>query len=323
MAAKRIIIGDSEISVPEKLLTLGFLPIFGIALIFWLFTGVYTVGPDEVGVVQRFGKYDRIVQSGLNYHMPFPIETVKTPKVTEVKRIEVGFRTVGKNQYRTVERESLMLTGDENIVDAELIVQYKIKEPINYLFNFIGPELTLREASEASLRTVVGRHNIDEALTSGKLMIQEETKELLQSILDKYGTGVHVVAVQLQDVSPPKQVIDAFKDVVSAKEDKNRMINEAEGYRNDVIPKARGEAQAMIREAEGFRESRIKRAEGDVAKFKAILKEYSKAKDVTRERLYLEAMEGILPGLEKYIVPNGEDGNLLNLLNLGSTKGVK
>ena len=323
MAAKRIIIGDSEISVPEKLLTLGIFPIVGIALIFWLFTGIYTVGPDEVGVVQRFGKYDRIVQSGLNYHMPFPIETVQTPKVTEVKRIEVGFRTVGKNQYRTVERESLMLTGDENIVDAELIVQYKIKEPINYLFNFIGPELTLREASEASLRTVVGRHNIDEALTSGKLMIQEETKELLQLILDKYGTGVQVVAVQLQDVSPPKQVIDAFKDVASAKEDKNRMINEAEGYRNDVIPKARGEAQAMIREAEGFRESRIKRAEGDVAKFKAILKEYSKAKDVTRERLYLEAMEGILPGLEKYIVPNGEDGNLLNLLNLGSTKGVK
>ena len=323
MTAKRIIIGDSEISVPEKLFTLGVIPIIGITLIVWLLLGVYTVGPDEVGVVQRFGKYDRVVGSGLNYHLPFPIETVKTPKVTEVKRIEVGFRTVGKKQYRTVEQESLMLTGDENIVDAELIVQYKIKEPINYLFNFIGPELTLREASEASLRTVIGRHNIDEALTSGKLMIQEETKELLQSILDKYETGVHVVAVQLQDVSPPKQVIDAFKDVASAKEDKNRMINEAEGYRNDIIPKARGEAQAMIREAEGFRESRIKRAEGDVAKFKAILKEYSKAKDVTRERLYLEAMEEILPGLEKFIVPDGEDGNLLNLLNLGSMKGSK
>ena len=323
MAAKRIIFGDSEIRVPEKLLKLGIFPIIGIALIFWLFTGVYTVGPDEVGVVQRFGKYIRVVQSGLNYHMPFPIETVKTPKVTEVKRIEIGFRTIGKNQYRTVERESLMLTGDENIVDAELIVQYKIKEPINYLFNFIGPELTMREASEASLRTVVGRHNIDEALTSGKLMIQEETKELLQSILDKYETGIQVVAVQLQDVSPPKQVIDSFKDVASAKEDKNRMINEAEGYRNNVIPKARGEAQSMILEAEGFRESRISRAEGDVAKFKAILKEYSKAKDVTRKRLYLEAMEEILPGLEKYIVPSGEDGNLLNLLNLGGTKGAK
>ena len=323
MAAKRIIIGDSEMSVPDKLLSMGVLPTIGIAIVIWLLLGLYSVGPDEVGVVQRFGKYDRVVSSGLNYHIPYPIETVKTPKVTEVKRIEIGFRTVGKNQYRTIEQESLMLTGDENIVDAELIVQYKIKDPIDYLFNFIGPELTLREASEASLRTVIGRHNIDEALTSGKLMIQEETKELLQIILDKYETGVIVVAVQLQDVSPPKQVIDAFKDVASAKEDKNRMINEAEGYRNDVIPKARGQAQAMIRESEGFRESRIKRAEGDVAKFKAIVKEYTKAKEVTKERLYLEAMEEILPGIDKYIVPNGEDGNLLNLLNLTGTKGAK
>ena len=323
MSAKRIIIGDSEISVPDKLLSMGVFPIIVITIVIWLLLGLYSVGPDEVGVVQRFGKYDRVVGSGLNYHFPYPIETVKTPKVTEVKRIEIGFRTIGKNQYRTIEQESLMLTGDENIVDAELIVQYKIKEPIDYLFNFIGPELTLREASEASLRTVIGRHNIDEALTSGKFMIQEETKELLQITLDKYETGVIVVAVQLQDVSPPKQVIDAFKDVASAKEDKNRMINEAEGYRNDVIPKARGEAQAMIREAEGFRESRIKRAEGDVAKFKAIVKEYVKAKDVTKERLYLEAMEEILPGIDKYIVPNGEDGNLLNLLNLTGTKGAK
>ena len=323
MSAKRIIIGDSEISVPDKLLSMGVFPIIVITIVIWLLLGLYSVGPDEVGVVQRFGKYDRVVGSGLNYHFPYPIETVKTPKVTEVKRIEIGFRTVGKNQYRTIEQESLMLTGDENIVDAELIVQYKIKEPIDYLFNFIGPELTLREASEASLRTVIGRHNIDEALTSGKFMIQEETKELLQITLDKYETGVIVVAVQLQDVSPPKQVIDAFKDVASAKEDKNRMINEAEGYRNDIIPKARGEAQAMIREAEGFRESRIKRAEGDVAKFKAIVKEYVKAKDVTKERLYLEAMEEILPGIDKYIVPNGEGGNLLNLLNLTGTKGAK
>ena len=323
MSAKRIIIGDSEISVPDKLLSMGVFPAIGIAIVVWLLLGLYSVGPDEVGVVQRFGEYNRLVGSGLNYHFPYPIETVKTPKVTEVKRIEIGFRTIGKNQYRTIEQESLMLTGDENIVDAELIVQYKIKDPVDYLFNFIGPELTLREASEASLRTVVGRHNIDQALTSGKLMIQEETKELLQITLDKYETGVIVVAVQLQDVSPPKQVIDAFKDVASAKEDKNRMINEAEGYRNDVIPKARGQAQAMIREAEGFRESRIKRAEGDVAKFKAIVKEYNKAKDVTKERLYLEAMEEILPGVDKYIVPNGEDGNLLNLLNLNGMKGTK
>ena len=314
MQYKRIIVGDQEIKVP--LLTMGALPILGIALVLWLLTGIYVVGPDEVGVVQTFGKYSRAAQSGLNYHFPYPIETVKTPKVTEVKRIEIGFRSIGKNQYQTVERESLMLTGDENIVDAEMIVQYKIKDPEAYLFNFIKPELTVREASEASLRTVVGRHNIDEALTSGKFMIQEETKELVQSILDKYKTGIIVVAVQLQDVSPPQQVIAAFKDVASAKEDKNKMVNQAEGYRNDIIPKARGEAQAMIREAEGYRNARIARAEGDVAKFSAVLKEYRKAKGVTETRMYLETIEEILPNKEKIIVPDAKSGNLINLLNL-------
>ena len=314
MQYKRIIVGDQEIKVP--LLTMGALPILGIALVLWLLTGIYVVGPDEVGVVQTFGKYSRAAQSGLNYHFPYPIETVKTPKVTEVKRIEIGFRSVGKNQYQTVERESLMLTGDENIVDAEMIVQYKIKDPEAYSFNFIQPELTVREASEASLRTVVGRHNIDEALTSGKFMIQEETKELVQSILDKYKTGIIVVAVQLQDVSPPQQVIAAFKDVASAKEDKNKMVNQAEGYRNDLIPKARGEGQSMIREAEGYKKARIARAEGDVAKFSAVLKEYRKAKGVTETRMYLETIEEILPNKEKIIVPDAKSGNLINLLNL-------
>ncbi|MCS5625847.1 MAG: FtsH protease activity modulator HflK [Candidatus Marinimicrobia bacterium] len=314
MQYKRIIVGDQEIKVP--LLTMGALPILGIALVLWLLTGIYVVGPDEVGVVQTFGKYSRAAQSGLNYHFPYPIETVKTPKVTEVKRIEIGFRSVGKNQYQTVERESLMLTGDENIVDAEMIVQYKIKDPEAYSFNFIKPELTVREASEASLRTVVGRHNIDEALTSGKFMIQEETKELVQTILDKYNTGILVVAVQLQDVSPPQQVIAAFKDVASAKEDKNKMVNQAEGYRNDLIPKARGEGQSMIREAEGYKKARIARAEGDVAKFSAVLKEYRKAKGVTETRMYLETMEEILPKIEKIIIPDAKSGNLINLLNL-------
>ena len=255
MAYKRIIIGDQEIKIPK--LSLGIFPLVGIALLLWMLTGIYVVGPDEVGVVQTFGKYSRAAQSGLNYHFPFPIEKVSTPKVTEVKRIEIGFRTVGKNQYQTIARESLMLTGDENIVDAEMIVQYKIKDPVAYTINFIETELTVRQAGEASLSTVVVRHNIDEALTSGKFMIQEEAKELIQSILDKYNTGILVVAVQLQDVSPPEQVIAAFKDVASAKEDKNRMINLAEGYRNDIIPKARGEAQAGIREAEGYKKARI------------------------------------------------------------------
>jgi len=319
--AKRIIIGDSEVTIPN--ITLGILPLLGLAVAFWLLTGIYMVGPDEVGVIRTFGAYTHQTQPGLNWHYPYPIQTVKTPKVTEVKRIEIGFRTTRNGQYRTVEKESLMLTGDENIVDAELIVQYRIKEPENYLFKIVEPELTVREASEASLRTIVGMNNIDETLTTGKFRIQEEAKKQIQAILDKYESGIQVVAAQLQDVSPPKQVIAAFKDVASAKEDKNRLINQAEGYRNDVIPKARGEAEAMIRGAEGFKESRIKRAEGDVAKFNTVLKEYRKAKDITRERLYLETMEKVLPGVEKVIVPDKDSGNMLNLLNLTTSKGGK
>lgn len=320
MAYKRIIIGDQEIKIPK--ISMGIFPLVGIALLLWMLTGIYVVGPDEVGVVQTFGKYSRAAQSGLNYHFPFPFEKVSTPKVTEVKRIEIGFRTVGKNQYQTITRESLMLTGDENIVDAEMIVQYKIKDPVAYTFNFIEPELTVRQAAEASLRTVVGRNNIDEALTSGKFMIQEEAKQLIQGILDKYNTGILVDAVQLQDVGPPEQVVAAFKDVASAKEDKNRMINQAEGYRNDIIPKARGEAQAEIREAEGYKEARIARAEGDVSKFNSVLKEYRKSKEVTEIRMFLETAEEVLSNREKIIVPDGKEGsNLINLLNLKAKEG--
>jgi len=316
MAGRKVVFGDVEINIPEKLLSFGVMPIIGVVLVLWLLTGIYSVGPDEVGVVRTFGKVTRIAQSGLRYHLPIPIEEVDTPKVTEVKRSEVGFRHIGNQQFRKVESESLMLTGDENIVDAEMIVQYKIKEAEKYLFNFVGPELTIREVSESALRTVIGQHTIDEALTTGKFQIQEETQLLMQQVLDKYETGILIVAVQLQSVSPPQQVEASFKDVASAKEDKNRMINEAQGYRNDVIPKARGEAQAMLRESEGFKEARIKRSEGDVAKFRAMLIEYRKARNVTKKRLYLEAMEEILPGVKKYIVPNDKDGNLLNLLNL-------
>ena len=319
MATRRVMVGDQEVKIPEFNFKL--MPVVLAALAIWLLTGTYMVGPDEVGVVRTFGEHTRVAQSGLNWHFPVPIETVNTPKVTEVKRIEIGFRTLRNGQYRTVEKESLMLTGDENIVDAEMIVQYKIKDPVAYLFNIVEPELTVREAAEASLRTVVGRNKIDETLTTGKFTIQEETKSQLQSILDLYESGIHVVAVQLQDVSPPKEVIGAFKDVASAKEDKNRMVNQAEGYRNDIIPKARGEAEAMIRAAEGFRESRIKRAEGDAAKFTTILQEYRKAKSITEKRLYLETMEKVLPGIEKIIIPDKDSGNILNLLNLNAGTG--
>ena len=321
MATRRVMVGNQEVEIPEFNFKL--MPVVLAALAIWLLTGTFMVGPDEVGVIRTFGEHTRVAQSGLNWHFPVPIETVNTPKVTEVKRVEIGFRTLRNGQYRTVEKESLMLTGDENIVDAEMIVQYKIKDPVAYLFNIVEPELTVREAAEASLRTVVGRNKIDETLTTGKFTIQEETKFQLQSILDLYESGIHVVAVQLQDVSPPKEVIGAFKDVASAKEDKNRMVNQAEGYRNDLIPKARGEAEAMIRAAEGFRESRIKRAEGDAAKFTTILQEYRKAKSITEKRLYLETMEKVLPGIEKIIIPDKDSGNILNLLNLnpGTEKG--
>ena len=319
MATRRIMVGDQEVQIPD--FNFKVTPVIIGLIVLWLATGIYIVGPDEVGVVRTFGKFTRVVQSGLNWKFPAPIEVVNTPKVTEVKRIEIGFRTLKNGQYRTVEKESLMLTGDENIVDAEMIVQYKIKDPVAYLFRIVGPELTVREAAEASLRTVVGRNKIDETLTTGKFTIQEETKSQLQLILDKYNSGIHVVAVQLQDVSPPKEVIGAFKDVASAKEDKNRMINQAEGYRNDVIPKARGEGEAMIRDAEGFKESRIKRAEGDAAKFTTILKEYRKAKSITEKRLYLETMEKVLPDIEKIVVPDKDSGNMLNLLNLNPGKG--
>ena len=323
MATRRIVVGDQEVEIPE--FNFKITPVLIAILVIWLLTGIYVVGPDEVGVIRTFGEFTRVTQSGLNWKFPSPVETANTPKVTEVKRIEFGFRSLKNGQYRTVEKESLMLTGDENIVDAEMIVQYKIKDPVKYLFNIVEPELTVREAAEASLRTVVGRNKIDETLTTGKFTIQEETKEQVQSILDKYESGIHIVAVQLQDVSPPKEVIGAFKDVASAKEDKNRMINQAEGYRNDVIPKARGEAEAMIRDAEGFKESRIKRAEGDATKFTTILKEYKKAKSITEKRLYLETMEKVLPGIDKIIVPDKESGNMLNLLNLNpnQAKGEK
>ena len=321
MATRRVMFGDQEVEIPE--FNFKIMPLLGTALALWLFTGVYMVGPDEVGVVRTFGEYTRVAQSGLNYHFPYPIEQVNTPAVTEVKRIEIGFRTLRNGQYRSVEKESLMLTGDENIVDAEMIVQYKIKDPVSYLFNIVEPELTVRQAAEASLRTVVGRNKIDETLTTGKFAIQEGTKTQLQLILDKYESGIHIVAVQLQDVSPPKEVIGAFKDVASAKEDKNRMVNQAEGYRNDVIPKARGEAEAMIRDAEGFKQARIKRSEGDAAKFTTILKEYRKAKSITQKRLYLETMEKVLPDIEKIIIPDKDSGNMLNLLNLNPAKGGK
>ncbi|MCJ7657436.1 MAG: FtsH protease activity modulator HflK [Candidatus Atribacteria bacterium] len=300
--------------------------IFGIILVLvialYLASGIFVVAPDEQGVVRRFGKFVRIESPGLNYHLPYPIETVVTPAVTQVKRLEIGFRTISLGppaRYREMPVEALMLTGDENIVSANVIVQYKIKDPVSYLCNIILPEETVRDAAEATLRQVIGERKIDEALTVGKYEIQEETMKLLQTLLDSYKAGILIVAVQLQDVNPPKEVQDAFKDVASAKEDKSKYINQAQGYRNDLIPKARGEAVKITKEAEGYKIERIKKAEGDIAKFNSILTEYKKGEYITQARLYLETMEEILPNMNKVIVDLKENQSLINLLPLGDS----
>ncbi len=287
----------------------------------WMATGIYFVGPDERGVILRFGKLNRVTMPGPHYRIPWPIEQKFTPKVTEVKRLEIGFRTIDPGppaRYRDVPPESLMLTGDENIIDLDIIVQYRILDAFKYLFKVRNPHETVRLAAEASLRQVIGSKPIDEALTVGKFKIQEDTKQLLQSILDKYESGLQVVAVQLQDVSPPRQVIDAFKDVASAREDKNRLIREADGYRNSILPETRGRVARIVNLALGYKKEKILKAEGDAARFKNILAEYLKAKDITRTRLYLETMEEILPGIEKFIMePGSASRGVLPILPLG------
>ncbi|MEE9519929.1 MAG: FtsH protease activity modulator HflK [bacterium] len=297
------------------------LPILiAILAIMWLATGIYIVAPDEKGVVMRFGKWVATTGPGPHYHLPSPIETVLKPKVTEVKRIEVGFRTIDQGppaRYSDVPRESLMLTGDENILDIDIIVQYRILDPGKFLFNIRDPHVTVRVASEAALREVIGANTIDEALTVGKFAIQENTKRLLQQILDSYGSGLQIVAVQLQDVHPPDQVREAFRDVASAKEDKIRLINEAEGYRNAILPETRGRAAQIVNNAEAYMEEKILKAKGDADRFKSVLAEYEKAKDITRTRLYLETMEEILPEMDKFLLGGDSGSSVLPILPLG------
>jgi membrane protease subunit HflK len=296
------------------------IPVYVIAglIALWLLSGIYIVNPDEQGVIRRFGKAVGVVGSGPHWHLPFPIEKVDTPKVTEIKRMEIGFRTIHPGppaQYRKMPRESLMLTGDENIIDAQIIVQYKIKDAMAYLFNVREQEELVRDAAEAALRQVVGRHRIDEALTEQKGEIQDETRGKLQELLDAYGLGVTVNLVKFQAVSVPKQVDAAFKDVASAREDKERLVKQAEAYQNDVIPKARGNAEKLVKEAEAYKIERVKRARGDAERFVEVLREYRKARKVTEARLYIETMEKILPGLRKYIVQTDGKGGLYNILS--------
>lgn len=293
------------------------------AFLLWLASGVYFVAPDEIGVVKRFGAAVRSTQPGPHYHLPAPIESVLKPKVTQVRRIEVGFRTIGDKQhgrYSAVQAESLMLTKGENIVNMTFIVQYKISDAMNYLFNVREQDKTVKDAAEAAMREVAGKNAIDDILTVGKFQVQQDTKMILQRILDSYNAGIHIVAVQLQDVHPPDQVMAAFKDVASAKEDKAKMVNEAYGYRNEILPKAKGKASQITNDAVAYKESRIISAQGDVSRFLQILKQYKMAKDVTQKRLYIETMEEIMPSINKIIVEGKIGGNVLPYLPL--KKGI-
>lgn len=280
--------------------------VFGV----WLISGgpYYIVGPDEEGVVKTFGKYSKSTGPGFHLKFPWPIQTAQTPKVTEVKRIEVGLRTLPTGMVldfrnsREMLQEAQMLTGDENIVNVDMIIQFKIKDATDYLFNLRNPEATLRHIGEASERLVIGDHSIDDALINRRIEIQAELKEKIQEIADLYGIGIQVIQVQLQDVYPPQQVERAFKDVATAREDKERMINEARGYSNERIPRAEGEAARVLRESESYAKERIARSEGDVSRFTSIAKEYSKAPDVTKERYYQETMQTVLSRAKKIIV---------------------
>jgi modulator of FtsH protease HflK len=287
-------------------------------LVVWILPGTfYFVEPDEEGVITRFGKFNRTTSPGLHFKFPSPIEHAATPKIRQVQRAEIGFRASEGRPIQRVPAESLMLTGDQNIIDINLVVQYRIMDSVKYLFNVRRPHKLIRDATETVIRGITGSKKIDEALTTGKAEIQVLAKDQIQALLDKYDSGLQVVTIQLQDVHPPEQVEAAFKDVVSAREDKERMINEAQGYRNAVIPEARGQAAKIVREAEGYREQNIKQAEGDANRFMQQYEAYKKAPDITRKRIYLETMEEILPNVKKFVMGNKDGSGVLPILPLG------
>ena len=294
-------------------------------IILWMVSGIYVVGPGEQGVVRQFGKVIKKTSAGLNFHFPWPIQQRNVVNVERIQRLELGFRSNPRrpSMVRPIPAESLMLTGDENIVDAQLIVQYRIKDPVQFLFRLRDPISTLRAATEIALRSRVGNTTVDEVLTVGRAKAQDETREFLQQLMDTYESGILITAVKLQTVDAPEQVKDAFHEVVRAREDKEKLVRQAEGYREDLIPKARGEAQEIIRAAEAYKEQRTLRARGDAAKFNSVLAEYRKAPEVTRERLHLETLERVLPNVEKIILESKGGSNVLPLLPLKGLTGLQ
>ena len=298
------------------------MPTRGIKSIIWIVVAilalsqaVFKVEPDEEGLVKRFGDVVRTVGPGPHFKIPF-IETVVTPKVEKLHRVEVGFRTNVRGRTQIIPQEALMLTGDMNILSVEFIVQYQIGDAKQYLFSVANIEETIRKSAEAAMREIIGKNKIDEALTVGKAGIQQATQELLQTIVDEYDGGTQIATVQLLDVNPPQKVAKFFKDVASAKEEREQLINQAHGYRNDIIPKAKGQAAQDINEAKGFAKSRTARAEGEANHFLQTLEEYKKGKNVIAKRVYIETMEDVLSNVNKIILDSKAAGNVLPYLPL-------
>jgi modulator of FtsH protease HflK len=290
--------------------------VLGAIFIVWLATGIYKVEPGHTGVVRTFGKETKRTYPGLNYRYPYPFQRVNVVSTEEVRRIEVGARA----GQRVIE-EALMLTNDENIIDAQLVVQYRVADPSNYLFRLRDPEGTLRSATEVALRSVVGNMQIDEVMIEKRSEVQTETHTIIQQLMDQYQSGLVITEVRLQTADPPDQVRDAFHDVVRAREDKERMINEARGYQADILPRARGEVERLLRGAEAYREERVLLAQGEAARFLSVLAEYQEARDVTRDRLHLETMEKILPNIDKFIMGGDVNQRVLPFLPI-STEGA-
>jgi membrane protease subunit HflK len=281
----------------------------------WGFSGFFRVEPDELGVVLRFGKEVREVQPGLNYHLPYPIETVLTPKALRVNKIDIGMRVVddirrGGTTVRDVPEESLMLTGDENIVDVDFSVLWKVKPTGvgEFLFNIQNPEGTVKAVAESAMREVIGRSEIQPILTGARQTIETAVQDLMQKTLDHYGAGVIIQQVQLQKVDPPAQVIDAFRDVQAARADLERAVNESQTYANRVVPEARGRVAQITQAAEAYKSQTVAEATGQTSRFLKIYEQYKKAPDVTRERMYLETMERVLGGTDKIILDSGGGG---------------
>jgi modulator of FtsH protease HflK len=289
----------------------------------WLLSGIYIVQAGEEGVVRTFGRFSGITEPGLNYHFPAPIQRVTVVDVQSIRRAEIGFRTVAQDRKEQILNEALMLTEDENIVQVELLIQYRIGSSRDFVFNVQFPETVLVTSAEVALRSAVGQMTIDAVITEERARVQEETRQFLTRLMEDYGSGILVTDVRLQVADPPEEVRDAFQEVVRAQADKERRINEAEAYQNDVVPRARGERQRLIEEATGFKDREVLRAQGEAERFLSVLEAYRIAPDITRERLHIEALERVLGEVELTLLdPESIGSQVLPILPLTGANPV-